>query len=419
MNRAIECLSDVQCRQAKPRDKPYKLSDGAGLVLLVNPDGSRYWRWNYRFAGRQKTMAYGAYPAVGLKAARQKHKEARALLEEGVDPMGERKKAKLVSRLAAETTFEGVGREWFEREKGTWVASHADRVLRRLERDVFPWLGTRPIHDISPQEMLAVLRKIQERGAIETAHRAKWACSQIFKYGIETGRAQRDPTELFSAGALRPPVSRSHAAIIDPSRFAELLRSMDAYKGGPVVRAALRLAPLVFLRPGELRKAEWCEFDLDAALWEVPSERMKRPKADKDLMGGHLVPLSRQAVAILRELKTLTGHGQYVFPSPRTGERPMSDGGVLAALRSMGYDGDTMSGHGFRATARTFVVERLKMPAEWVEMQLAHAVKDPNGRAYNRVQWLAERTEMMQAWADYLDRLRSGAAIVPINRVAR
>ena len=246
---ALERLSDVQCKQAKPREKAYKLSDGGGLVLLVNPDGSRYWRWNYRFAGRQKTIAYGAYPGVGLKAARQEHKEARAMLDEGLDPMGERKKAKLVSRLAAETTFEGVGREWFEREKGTWVASHAGRVFRRLEKDVFPWLGTRPIHDISPQEMLAVLRKIQERGAIETAHRAKWACSQIFKYGIETGRAQRDPTELFSAGALRPPVSRSHAAIIDPAKVAELLRSIDAYKGGPVVRAALRLAPLVSCAP--------------------------------------------------------------------------------------------------------------------------------------------------------------------------
>jgi integrase len=377
MGRCADRLSDVQCKQAKARDKAYKLSDGGGLLLLVNPDGSRYWRWHYRFAGRQKTMALGTYPDVGLKLARQKHHEARAVLEQGMDPVGERKKAKLVSRLAAETTFEGVGREWFEREKGTWVASHADRVLRRLEKDVFPWLGARPIGDIAPQETLAVLRKIQERGALETAHRAKWACSQIFKYGIETGRAERDPTGLFSAGALRPPVSRSHAAITDPARFAELLRSIDSYKGGPVVRAALRLAPLVFLRPGELRKAQWSEFDLDAALWEVPSERMKLPKADKALGGGHLVPLSRQAVAILRELRALTGHGHYVFPSPRTGERPMSDGGVLAALRSLGYDGDTMSGHGFRATARTLVVERLKMPAEWVELQLAHAVKDP------------------------------------------
>jgi integrase len=418
MGRATERLSDVRCKQAKPRDKAYKLSDGGGLVLLVNPDGARYWRWNYRFAGQQKTMALGTYPAVGLKVARQKHKEARALLDEGMDPMGERKKAKLVSRLAAETTFAGVGREWFEREQSSWVASHAERVRRRLESDVFPWLGTRPISDITPQELLAVLRKIQERGAIETAHRAKWACSQIFKYAIETGRAERDPTALFSAGALRPPVSRSHAAITDPSRFAELLRSIDAYKGGPVVRAALRLAPLVFLRPGELRKAQWSEVDLDAALWEVPGERMKRPKAEKALSGSHLVPLSCQAVATFRELHALTGHGQYVFPSPRTGERPMSEGAVLAALRSMGYDGDTVSGHGFRATARTLVVERLKLPAEWVELQLAHAVRDPNGRAYNRVQWLAERTDMMQAWADYLDRLRSGAAVVPINRVA-
>ena len=418
MGRELEKLRDVQCRQAKPRDKAYSLVDGGGLYLLIKPDGGRFWRWNYRFAGLQKTMAFGSYPEATLNKARADHRQARGLLGAGADPMGERKKTKLVARLASETTFEGVAREWFAREKTGWVDSHGDRILRRLERDIFPWVGKRPIADLSPQEMLAVLTKIQDRGAIETAHRAKWDCSQVFKHAIETGRAERDPTGVFSAGALKAPVTVSHAAITDPATFGALLRSIDAYKGGHVVRAALRLAPLVFLRPGELRKAEWAEFDLDAAVWEVPGARMKRSKAEKAISGGHVVPLSTQAVAVLRELHKVTGHGKYVFPSPRTGERPMSDGAVLAALRSMGYDGATVSGHGFRATARTLAVERLKVPAEHVEMQLAHAVKDANGRAYNRVQWLDERTAMMQKWADYLDRLRAGGAVVAINRAA-
>lgn len=418
MGRAIEKLRDLQCRQAKPKDKPYMLVDGGGLFLLVKPDGGRYWRWNYRHGGKQLTMAFGTYPDVSLSNARDEHQTARKQLAAGVDPMGERKRTKLVSRLAAVTDFEGIAREWFERERQNWVPSHGDRILRRLERDVFPWIGRRPISGITPPEMLAVLTKIQDRGAIETAHRAKWECSQVFRYAIETGRAERDPTDVFSAGALKTPVYRSHAAITDPAQFGTLLRAIDAYKGGQVVRGALQLAPLVFLRPGELRKAEWSEFDLDAGLWEVPAARMKRPKAEKIISGGHLVPLSSQAVAILRDLYKLTGAGKYVFPSPRTGERPMSDGAVLAALRSMGYSGDVMSGHGFRATARTMAVERLKVPAEWVELQLAHAVKDANGRAYNRVQWLPERTEMMQKWADYIDRLRKGGAVVPINKAA-
>ncbi len=334
MGREIEKLRDLQCRQAKGKAKPYSLVDGGGLFLLVKPDGGRFWRWNYRFGGLQKTMAFGLYPDVPLLKARAEHRAARDLLAAGADPMGERKKTKLVQRLAAETTFEGIAREWFAREKPNWVASHGDRIIRRLERDVFPWIGKRPIADLSPQEMLAVLTKIQDRGAIETAHRAKWDCSQVFKHAIETGRADRDPTGVFSAGALKAPVSTSHAAITDPAAFGALLRSIDAYKGGPVVRAALQMAPLVFLRPGELRKAEWSEFDLDAGVWEVPAARMKRPKAEKAISGGHIVPLSTQAVAVLRDLHTLTGHGKFVFPSPRTGERPMSDGAVLAALRS-------------------------------------------------------------------------------------
>jgi integrase len=422
MGRSIEKLSDTTCRNAKATGKRYTVVDGGGLYLLVAADATkstgRYWRYNYRFGGRQKTMALGTYPDVSLAKAREKHQEARRLLADGVDPMAERRADNLAKKASAETTFEGVAREWFAREKKRWVDSHADRILRRLERDIFPWIGRRPVAEITTPEILALLKRIQSRGAIETAHRAKWECAQVFKFAIESGRAGRDPTESFSAGALEAPVTRSHAAITDPAKVGQLLRMIDAYKGGPVVRAALRLAPLVFLRPGELRKAEWSEFDLDAAIWEIPGERMKRPKAEKQIAGGHLVPLSRQAVAVLLELHPLTGHGRFVFPSPRTGERPMSDGGVLAALRSLGYSGDVMSGHGFRATARTLSVERLKVPPEIVEMQLAHAVKDPNGRAYNRVQWLDERTSMMQRWADYLDRLRIGGTVAAINQAA-
>ena len=419
MGRPIEKLSDTQCRTAKGKGKAYSLVDGGGLFLLVKADGGRFWRFNYRFGGLQKTMALGTYPETPLAQARKDHQAARRLLADGIDPMVERKKEKLVRQFAGETTFEGVAREWFGLARREWVDAHADRIVRRFERDIFPWIGKRPVADITPQEMLAVLQRIQARGAIETAHRARWDCSQVFRRAMETGRAEKDPTQSFSSAALETPTTRSHAAITDPAAFGQLLRAIDAYKGGPVVRCALRLAPLVFLRPGELRKAEWSEFDLDAGVWEVPAARMKRPKAEKQISGGHIVPLSRQSIKLLRELEPLTGGGRrFVFPSPRTSERPMSDGAILAALRSMGYPSDVASGHGFRATARTLAVERLKVPAELVEMQLAHAVKDANGRAYNRVQWLEERTAMMQKWADYLDRLRAGGAVVAINQVA-
>lgn len=420
-------LTDVDCRNAKPKEKAYKLSDSGGLYLEVTPTGSKYWRWKYRFGGKEKRLAIGVYPRVGLKDARKQRDQARDMLDAGQDPSAEKRVQRLTVKLMANTTFEGVTREWFDREKQTWVDSHAARIIRRFERDIFPFLGNRPIADIATPEMLAVLRKIEERGAIETSHRAKWDCSQVFLYAIETGRAERNPIDGMSKGALKQPVARNLAAVVDPEGIGQLIRAIRGYQGSPVVRAALQLAPLVFLRPGELRQAQWAEFDLDgmgkfaaggAAVWEVPNERMKRPKEEKELTGGHLVPLSRQAVQVLRDLHPLTGRGRYVFPSPRTTQRPLSDNGVLSALRRMGYSGDEMTGHGFRAMARTALAERLKVDERYIELQLAHAVRDANGRAYNRASFIEERTKMMQQWADYLDKLAAGADIVPIRSTA-
>lgn len=420
-------LTDVDCRNAKPKEKAYKLSDSGGLYLEVTPTGSKYWRWKYRFGGKEKRLAIGVYPRVGLKDARKQRDQARDMLDVGQDPSAEKRVQRLTVKLMANTTFEGVTREWFDREKQTWVDSHAARIIRRFERDIFPFLGNRPIADIATPEMLAVLRKIEERGAIETSHRAKWDCSQVFLYAIETGRAERNPIDGMSKGALKQPVARNLAAVVDPEGIGQLIRAIRGYQGSPVVRAALQLAPLVFLRPGELRQAQWAEFDLDgmgkfaaggAAVWEVPNERMKRPKEEKELTGGHLVPLSRQAVQVLRDLHPLTGRGRYVFPSPRTPQRPLSDNGVLSALRRMGYSGDEMTGHGFRAMARTALAERLKVDERYIELQLAHAVRDANGRAYNRASFIEERTKMMQQWADYLDKLAAGADIVPIRSTA-
>lgn len=420
-------LTDVDCRNAKAKEKAYKLSDSAGLHLEVTPTGSKYWRWKYRFGGKEKRLAIGVYPRVSLKEARKQRDQARDMLDAGQDPSAEKKVQRLTAKLLVNTTFEGVAREWFDREKQTWVDSHAARIIRRFERDIFPFLGSRPIADIATPEMLSVLRKIEERGAIETSHRAKWDCSQVFLYAIETGRAERNPIDGMSKGALKQPVARNLAAVVDPEGIEQLIRAIRGYQGSPVVRAALQLAPLVFLRPGELQQAQWPEFDLDgagkfaaggAAMWEVPNERMKRPKEEKELAGGHLVPLSRQAVQVLRDLYPLTGRGRYVFPSPRTPQRPLSDNGVLSALRRMGYSGDEMTGHGFRAMARTALAERLKVEERYIELQLAHAVRDANGWAYNRASFIEERTKMMQQWADYLDRLAAGADIVPIRSTA-
>jgi len=407
-------LTDTRIRTTKPGDKPIRLADERGLYLEVSPSGGRWWRLKYRFGGMEKLLSMGTYPDTGLKAAREKRDKARALLADGVDPSATRRAEKASRSQATTNSFEAVAREWHATVHVAQVsAGHGARTLIRLEQDVFPWLGGLPVCDIKPPQLLQTMRRIEARGAIETAHRALQACGQVFRYAIATGRAERDPTPDLR-GALKPVLVEHMAAITDPKRVGELLRAIEAYKGMPITRSALQLAPLVFVRPGELRKAEWAEFDLDAAEWRIPAERMKRTKQEKLSGSAHVVPLSRQAMSVLRELHPLTGHGRYLFPSPRTGERPMSDNGVLSALRRMGFPKDEMTGHGFRAMARTLLAERLGVDEAVIEAQLAHAVKDSLGRAYNRTEFIDQRRKMLQMWAEYLDKLRVGAEIIPI-----
>ena len=402
-------LTDTAIRKAKPTDKMQRLFDGGGLYLEISPAGGKWWRLKYRVDGKEKRLSLGTYPDTSLASARAKRDAARKLLAASVDPGEHRKAEKAAGDDKAANSFEVVAREWFAKQSSTWVASHADKIIQRLERDVFPWLGKRPVADVTAKELLATINRIAERGAADTSHRALQNCGQVFRYAIVTGRAERNPaTDL--RGAL-PPVKQSHhAAILEPAAIGGLLRAVDSYQGAYVTRCALQLAPLLFVRPGELRQAEWTEIDLDAAEWNIPAEKMKTREP-------HLVPLAPQAVAILRDLQALTGRGRYVFPSPRTGSRPMSNNGVLSALRRMGYGKDEMTGHGFRAMARTILDEVLQFRPDYIEHQLAHAVRDPNGRAYNRTAHLAERRKMMTAWADYLDTLRGECAnVVPIGR---
>jgi len=412
-------LSASGVRDAKPQAAAHKLRDERGLYLLVQPNGSRWWRFDYRRpgTGKRNTLSLGTYPDVSLKRARDRRDDARKLLADGIDPADKRK----AEAVAVADTFEAVAHEWYATRAASWVPAHGERIMRRLERDVFPWIGRKPIASVQAPDVLAILRRIQARGAIETAHRALTNIGQVIRYGIATGRTQADVTHKLGE-SLTPVIKRHHAAIIDPDQLGHLLRDIDAYNGTLPVRCALQLAPLVFLRPGELRQAEWAEFDLDAGEWNVPAHRRKLKKALKDdpLTGAHLVPLASQAVAILRELQPLTGAGRFVFPGTRDRKKPLSDMALLAALRRMGYDKATVTTHGWRATARTILDEGLGFPMHVIEHQLDHAVKDANGRAYNRTSHLPQRRKMMQAWADYLDALRvSPGKVVPIHRKAQ
>lgn len=395
-------LTDTTIRNAKPGAKPVKLFDERGLFLLVTPAGGKWWRLKYRFEGKEKLLSLGTYPDVSLKDARERRDSARKQLADGIDPSHSRKAQKALHQERAANSFEAVAREWYAKYSTNWVETHGGRILRRLERDIFPFLGSKPIADITAPELLQVVRKIEERGALETAHRALGNCGQVFRYAVATGRATRDPSGDLR-GALPPAKEEHFAAVTEPAQAAELLRAIEAYQGSKVVSCALRLAPLVFVRPGELRGAEWAEIDLNGAEWRIPGARMK-------LGIDHIVPLSAQAVAILREIQPLTGAGRFVFPSARTSTRPMSDNAILAALRRMGIAKDEMSGHGFRAMARTILDEVMGVRPDLIEHQLAHAVRDANGRAYNRTAHLPARREMMQQWADYLERLRSRTA---------
>ena len=400
-------LTDIQIRNAKPDSKQYKLSAGLGLYLIVSPNGGKWWRFRYRFDGKQKEMSLGTYPDVSLKEAAQQRDDYRSMVKGGDDPLYERKIDKLSKRTASDNCFEAVTREWHQKHKHNWSEEHAERTLTRFEKNVFPWLGSKHINEVTAPELLAILRRIESRGALDTAHRTHQQCGQVFRYAVATGRALRDPSADLK-GALPPAKTKHHASMTDPQQIGELLRAIRGYSGYFPTQCALRFAPLVFVRPKELRSAEWSEFDLDKAEWRIPAEKMK--------MGVlHIVPLSKQALAILEELKPLTGSGKYLFPSNRTASRPMSDNTVNGALRRLGFTKEEMTGHGFRSMASTLLNEQ-GWNSDAIERQLAHSEKDGVRAAYNYAEYLPERKKMMQAWADYLDGLAAGADVISINR---
>jgi integrase len=396
-------LTDTAIRNAKPRDKTYTLGDGEGMYLEVMTNGTRFWRMAYRQPnGKKNRLTFGKYPEVSLAEARDKRLAARKLMAQGIDPGMARREEKHAKEKAALNTFEAVARAWLARTASDRAASTQEKNTAWLERNIFPAIGALPISTIKPWDVLSALRVIEKRGAIESAHKIKQLCGQIFRFAVASGLADRDMT-VDLRGALSAIPEAHYAAITDPKEAAELLRAIDAYSGHAYAIAALKLAPLVFVRPGELRSAEWSEIDLDAAEWRIPGSKMKMGQ-------DHIVPLATQAVALLREIHAMTGHGKFVFPSVRTGERCMSENTINAALRGMGYGKDVMTGHGFRAMARTIMDEVLGERVDLIEHQLAHAVKDPNGRAYNRTAHLPARRLMMQRWADYLDAIKQGDA---------
>ena len=410
MPKRIIPLTDMKVSKAKAKEKSIALFDGGGLFLLVTSSGGKLWRFKYRYDGKQKLIAFGAYPEISLLDARRRRDDARRLLANNVDP-GVVRKAQKQAKIEDTETVEVIAREWHEKFKSKWTEGHATKIIRALERDVFPWIGTRPIKEIKAPELLTVLRRVESRGVVEGAHRIRGLCSQFFRYAIATGRAERNPAQDL-IGSLPPAKEKHLAAITEPKKVAELLRAIDGYSGSYVVKCAMQLSPLVFTRPGELRHMEWAEVDFDNALWSIPAEKMKMREA-------HLVPLSKQAIKILEEVKKLTGASKYAFPSGRTFDRPMSNNAVLAALRRMGYTKDEMTPHGFRAMARTIIDEVLQVRPDFIEAQLAHRVSDPLGRSYNRTQHLNERRKMMQKWADYLDGLRQGAKVIPFKTAKR
>jgi len=401
-------LTDTFVRQVKHTGAPAgdKHTDGEGMHLLVTAAG-KYWRLNYRFAGKQKTLAMGVYPSITLAGARKKRADARALLADGLDPGVAKRDAKRQDVTAAANTFERVAREWLAKSGKQRSAVTHGRVVSWFERDVLPALGRMPIADVRPLHVLDMIKKIEARGAIDSARRVRGYVSQVFEMAMVLEVASMDPTSGLLPAMAEKKITH-FAAITDPVKAGALLRSIDAYEGHPYAMAALKLAPMLFVRPGELRGAEWQEIDLDAAEWRIPGPRMK--------MGiDHIVPLATQAVAILRDLHAISGSGRYVFPSVRTARVCMSDNTINAALRSMGYAKDVMTGHGFRAMARTIMDEVLNERVDLIEHQLAHQVKDVNGRAYNRTAHLPARREMMQRWADYLDKIRRGADVIALR----
>lgn len=405
-------LSDVQISKAKPKDKDYKLTDGGGLFLLLTPSGGKLWRLKYRFDGKEKLLALGQYPAVSLADARQRREDARKLLANDQDPAAIKKAVQEAAVVAAASVFEVVAGEWFQKRKPEWVESHAVSIKGRLDNYILPAFGSKPITEISAADVRTMLLKIEARGTVEAAKRVKVICGQIFRYAAAHDLIQHDPSAALKPSELFRKVEKRHfAAVTDPKELAPLLRSIEGYAGSIETRCALRLLPLLLMRPGELRHLEWSEIDVEAAQVNIPAEKMKMRNA-------HTVPLSKQALAILEEIRPLTGSGKYVFPSVRSAERPISDNTLNACFRRMGYDSNTVTAHGFRATARTILDEVLGFRPDIIEHQLAHAVKDPNGRAYNRTAFLDDRRRMMQHWSDYLDGLKAGAKVIPITKAA-
>ena len=401
-------LTDTTIRNAKPKPdgKPAKHTDGGGLYLLVNGTG-KYWRYNYIHGGKQKTLAVGVYPDTSLKQARDTHDNARKLLAQGIDPSTHKQEAKAAERALTENSFELVAREWYSKFSGKWSKDHAANVLTRLEKDLFPFIGSKSVAEIEPPAILQCLRRIEGRGAVDSAHRAKTTAGQVFRYAVSIGKATRDPTPDLQ-GALPPPDRKHFAALTDPKEVGQLLRDIADYHGAPETVAALQLSAYLFQRPGEIRAMQWAEINLETNQWVIPAERMKRRKE-------HAVPLSRQALALLVSMRSLTGSRAHVFPSRTDINKPMGCNTLGGALRKMGYDSDTQTAHGFRALASTMLYE-MGYPPDVIEKQLAHSVGNTIRRAYDRSQHIEQRTAMMQQWADYLDSLRDGAQVIPIRR---
>ena len=400
-------LSDITIRNAREKAKPYKLSDSGGLFILIATTGGKLWRYSYRFDGKQKTLALGAYPDTGLKEARELHAAARKLLAAGIDPNENRKSTNAAKKLNAANSFELVAREWWQSYMKNKAESHKEKVIRRFELYLFPWLGKKPISEITAPQVLEVIKRIEKQNKLETAHRTLQAAGQVFRYAVQNGMTIRDVTPDLK-GALPATTVKHMAAFTEPKDVANLLRAFDAFNGTLTVGCALKLSPLVFARPGELRRAKWAHIDLEAGTWQY---LVSKTKTD------HIVPLSTQALAILREIHPLSGHGEYVFQGGHSPLKPMSESAVNAALKRMGYDTQKdITGHGFRAMARTILHERLNIDPYIIEHQLAHKVPDALGAAYNRTKFIEQRTAMMQAWADYLDELKAGAEILPFKQ---
>lgn len=406
-------LTEIECKNAScpPEQKRIRLTDGGGLYLEVAPNGSKRWFWKYYFSGKEKRLALGSYPDTAAKAARLRRDEARLLHQSGVDPAQQRIVEKLQRQASQINTFEAVAKDYHGTKAADWSDQYGTRWLARLEKDVFPWIGKLPIADVRAPALLATLRRVEARGVKELAHSLREACGQVFKHGNQIGACEHNPAATLQ-GALKPYRVKHMAAILDPTKAGELMRAIAAYSGQPTTRAALELSALIFQRPGNVRAMEWAWVDLDAALLSIPAAAMKRKKADKVNGRPHFVPMSSRAVEILRDLQPLTGYGRYVFPSLLTGERPMSDNTLRTALRRMGFENDEISPHGFRAMARTLMVERLNIHPDVIEAQLAHGKSGPLGMAYDRAEFMEQRRKMMQTWADYLDQLRTGAKVV-------